>query len=546
MSPSEGTLLPTPEESNADFFRRSRKEWAELGGFPSPGHNGSVSSVGTESRRASVAVAPASELDAAPQSYMQPVPLVRAMPPPAPFPIDALGSIIGPAARSVMEYVQVPDALAAHAALGCAALAAQSHANVQTLAGPRPISLYMLTIAESGERKTASDTLASKPVHHRRLALQSEYKAALVEYQAAHEGHKLRVRQAKEDASDADTLANALMAIREEPPPRKPFFIVSEPTAEGLVLSLRDGQLSQALSSDEGGQFLGGHAMSEESELRTITLLSRIWDGSPIDRVRATEKEHTTLFGRRLTVHLMAQPEVANRLLGKSLYRSQGLLARFLICAPASRIGSRVHDGSTAEPCEDARLLAFWRAVTQLLERPPHEDREIGGLDPPCIALAPEARTLLVAAHNDIEVAMRDDGELSGIREFASKAVEHACRLAGVLTLIAHPEAILVTAETMRSALELVQAYLREHIRLASAASISIEVTNAVKLLDWIRRKRHREVSARKVMQLGPYSIREAPIAKAALRMLHDHGWLLTEDGSHYTVTPHVTCGWGN
>jgi hypothetical protein len=404
----------------------------------------------------------------------------------------------------------------------------------------------MLTIAESGERKTAADSLASTPVNERRMMLQTLYKAALREYEAAHEGHKMRVKQVKEGAADANSLASALREIQEDPPPRKPFFIVTEPTAEGLVISLRDGQYSQALSTDEGGQFLGGYAMSDESELRTITLLSRLWDGSPIDRVRATEKEHTTLFGRRLAVHLMAQPEVANRLLGKSLYRAQGMLGRFLICAPASRIGTRTHDGSAADPREDPRLRKYWHAVRQLLERQPNEDREVGGLDPPCMALSPEARGVLIAAHNDIEAAMRDDGELSGIREFASKAAEHACRLAAVLTLVEDPAAFSVTAETMRGALELVQAYLREHVRLAGSASISMEVGNGVKLWEWISRKKLREITPRKVMQLGPYSIREAPAARAALRMLDDHGWLWTEDGSHYVVPDHISDAWGS
>jgi hypothetical protein len=281
-------------------------------------------------------------------SRSQPIPLVRPMPPAQPYPVAALGPILGPAARAVMEHVQVPDALAAHAVLGCAALAAQPHANVQTLGGTRPLSLFMLTIAESGERKTAADTLANTPVHERRVTLQTQYKAALREYEAVRQGHLMRIKKAKDDAESADDLIHMLKEIQAEPPPRKPFFIVSEPTAEGLVISLRDGQFSQALATDEGGEFLGGYAMSEESELRTITLLSRLWDGSPIDRVRATEKEHTTLFGRRLAVHLMVQPEIAHRLLAKSLYRSQGLLARFLIVAPTSLIGTRLHDGFSA------------------------------------------------------------------------------------------------------------------------------------------------------------------------------------------------------
>jgi hypothetical protein len=406
------------------------------------------------------------------------------------------------------------------------------------------LSIFLLTVAESGERKTAADNLASAPVHERRVMLQTQYKAALRDYQAAHEGHRMRVKKAKEDAASPDDLARTLKEIQEEAPPRKPFFIVSEPTAEGLVISLRDGQLSQGLASDEGGQFLGGYAMSEDSELRTIALLSRLWDGTPIDRVRATEKEHTTLFGRRLSMHLMAQPEVAHRLLGKSLYRAQGLLARFLVCAPTSRIGTRLHDGTALDPREDSRLRKFWHAVHQLMELQPNEDREMGGLSPPCMALSPEARTLLISCHNDIEVAMRADGELADIREFASKAAEHACRIAGVLTLIADPTAISVSQETMRSALELVQAYLREYIRLAGAANISTEVGNAVKLLDWIKRTHRPEVTARTVMQFGPYAIREAPSARSALRLLRDHGWLVTQDGNLFTVPGYVRDSW--
>ena len=488
--------------------------------------------------------APASRNQSQLSQVSQPIPLIRPAEPAAPYPIEALGPILAPAARAVMEYVQVPDALAAHAVLSCAALAAQSHANVQTLGGARPLSLFMLTIAESGERKTASDTLASTPIREHRMRLQTTYKSDLQNYEAAHEGHRMRVKQAKEGASDADDLVRLLKELREAPPPRKPFFIVSEPTAEGLVLSLRDGQLSQALMTDEGGQFLGGHAMGEESELRTITLLSRLWDGSPIDRVRATDKEHTTLFGRRLAVHLMAQPEVANRMLGKSLYRSQGMLARFLICSPTSRIGSRIHDGKATDPQGDGRLRKYWHAVQQLLARQAHEDPELGGLDPPCLALSPEARTLLVAAHNDIEGAMKEDCDLAVVREFASKAAEHACRLAGVLTLLADPDAIAVTEETMHAALELAQAYIREHVRLAGSANVSREISHAVKLLEWIKRNKRHEITARKVMQLGPYAIREAPGAKAALRTLVEHGWLVNDGGSIYTVPSHVAADW--
>lgn len=170
--------------------------------------------------------------------------------------------------------------------------------------------------------------------------------------------------------------------------------------------------------------------MSEESELRTITLLSKLWDGSPVDRVRATDKEHVTLFGRSLAVHLMAQPEVATRMLGKSLYKSQGMLARFLICQPTSRIGSRVHDGSSDDPQNDSRLRRYWHALRQLLERQPTEDHDIGGLNPPCLALSPEARGLLVEAYNGIEGFMTTETLSEKYRQLAIRVEQCHCQIA--------------------------------------------------------------------------------------------------------------------
>ena len=47
--------------------------------------------------------------------------------------------------------------------------------------------------------------------------------------------------------------------------------------------------VSQALGSllSEGGQFIGGHGMSDDAKLRTAAGLSAAWDGEPFKRVRA-------------------------------------------------------------------------------------------------------------------------------------------------------------------------------------------------------------------------------------------------------------------
>lgn len=467
----------------------------------------------------------------------EPVPLTRSIPQPEPFPMTALGPILGPAAAALVELVQVPDALAANSVLAMAALAAQPHGDVETLGGPRPVSLFMLTVAESGERKTTVDRIVTEAARDRMTELQTEYGDALRQYEAKVEAYKLRVKLATDANKECpEALENQLTAIKLEEPPRKPFILITDPTVEGLVLALQDGQRSQGLFNDEGGQVIGGHALSDDAELRTITTLSKLWDGSSVDRVRAKDREHVVLRGRRLSVHLLCQPAVANRLLGKSLYRSQGLLARFLIAAPVSRIGSRLHSGDIQDPRDDARIRTYYEAVRVLLLTKPHEDPAYGGLSPPLLRLSPEARTRLVAAYNEIESAQAPDGELEDIREFASKAAEQACRIAAVLTLVSDPEALQISLESMDRALQLVQFYLYEQERLAGAAQTSPDIENAQALLSWIARKNVRTITARDVMQRGPSRIRDGVKAKTALQVLVDFQWLECT-GSSYRVT---------
>jgi hypothetical protein len=314
-------------------------------------------------------------------------------------------------------------------------------------------------------------------------------------------------------------------------------MIATDPTAEGLILSLKDGQYSQGIFSDEGGTLIGGHALSDEAELRTIAMLSRAWDGSPLDRVRATDREHVTLYGRRLSMHLMVQPEVALRLIGKPLYRSQGFLARILISAPASLIGTRKHHGHAIEVQENPSVRSYYSALSDLLSMPVIENQDLGGLDLRCIRLSAEARKALIDAFDDIEAAQQAEGELSTVREFASKASEHACRTAAVLSLVSNPREFIVESDAMTGALRLTEYYLGEQLRLAGAACVSVQIANANKLLEWIKRKGHRELTAKQVMQLGPNSIRDAASAKAALRTLVEFHWLNTDDGHRYYLS---------
>ena len=87
-----------------------------------------------------------------------PQPLLREIPAGEPYPVAALGPLRG-AVEAVQGQTLAPIAIPAQSALASASLAVQGFADVETLGGPCPTSIYCLTVAKSGERKSSCDSL---------------------------------------------------------------------------------------------------------------------------------------------------------------------------------------------------------------------------------------------------------------------------------------------------------------------------------------------------------------------------------------------------
>ena len=156
-----------------------------------------------------------------------------------------------------------------------------------------------------------------------------------------------------------------------------PIVVTPDPTVEGLVKNMASLRPSLGLFSDEGGAFLGGVGMNPENRLKTIATLSSFWDGSPVSRLRAGDGA-SLFLGRRLSVHLMAQPVAASTLLADPVANGQGILARFLTAEPESAIGTRTRLECRSE--SDSVLVRFAARLGELLRRPmPRSGRRRAG-----------------------------------------------------------------------------------------------------------------------------------------------------------------------
>jgi len=268
-----------------------------------------------------------------------PLPLRRTIAPAASYPLKALGKLLEDGARAIMDKVACPDALAAQSALGAAALAVQAHVDVvhPATGDRRPISLFLVTVAASGDRKTAADKFALEPVGLREAELYEKHerdRRAYLDAKASYE-HS-RDATVKSKNSSKQEIAKQLGALPPPPvAPLIPLLTIPEPTLEGLHKFLALGEPSIGLFSDEGGTFIGGYGMSDDIRLRTGSGLSDLWDGKAIKRVRGGDGV-LFLKGRRLSLHLMVQPGIAEALLADPILMQQGLLSRVLVSAPPS------------------------------------------------------------------------------------------------------------------------------------------------------------------------------------------------------------------
>ncbi len=456
-----------------------------------------------------------------------PIPLIPELAPSTAFPVNALGSVLAPAARAIAGKVQAPIEIAAQSVLAAASLAVQAIADVRMPFGQtRPLSLCFVTIASSGARKTTTDAEALWPIRKRETFLAEEYSRDIADHKhtlAAWEAEQKKIESDKK--LDFESRKAKLRALGSAPrPPLHPYLTAPEPTIEGLLKNWPDMPPSLGLFSAEGGQFIGGHGMSQDHRLKTAAALSELWDGRAPRRIRAGDGI-SDLRGKRLAVHLMVQPNVSVQFLSDASLRDQGLLSRVLVAAPGSIAGSRLYRDTS--PADETAIKSYGVTILRLLERTlalaPGTHNE---LTPRVIIFSPEAEAQWREFYDHIERQSAPGGELSAIPDFAGKAAEHAARLAGVLAVVEHPDTGEISADIMSCAVTLADWYVSEALRLAAVAMTSPVIARAQRLLIWLQERPAGEVAVRDICREGPPDLRQKAAAEEGVRVLCEHGWL--------------------
>jgi len=445
----------------------------------------------------------------------EPLPLRPAVLPSEPYPVEAMGDVLCGAAKAIQAAVQAPMALCAQSVLAAGALAVQGHVDIKEGFRTIPTSLYFITVGETGERKSQADRLALAPVKKHQKRLHNEYLVEKKRYDRACEKYR---RMSKKESDDMD------------PPeaPLLPVLITGDPTLEGVQKQLNLGLPTLGIFSDEGGKVVGGYAMKAENILGTISGLSSFWDGSSDVKVRAGDG-FCALYGKRVSLHLMLQPIVAQIVLQSDLLKAQGFLGRCLVTYPETTAGTRFRSlgGHEENVLQSSEMRRYYAIMMEMLERPlPLEEGKRNQLEPRTLVLDSDSSRLYLEFYNAVEKQLGSDGPYSQIRGFSNRIAEHALRLAGVLQAFEDFSEESISTSVMENAIVLARWYLNEALRLCEESNVSEDVILAEKLLKWIVDKSKDIVTLREIYQYGPLCVRKAETAKMAADVLVKHGYL--------------------
>ncbi|WP_460062839.1 YfjI family protein [Pseudomonas sp. H2_H09] len=450
-----------------------------------------------------------------------PRPLIESNPVPQPYPVQALGGILGPAVERMAEVIGVPKALAAQSVLAASALATQGHAGLQLDGRNYPLSLYLITVAASGDRKTAADRCALLPARQWEREQWQRYREQLARYRAA-QRQAQRIKPGDPEPSNGMSL---------EAEPSAPRLITTDPTIEALIKGLCHDLPSMGLFCDEGGQFLGSSTMSRDNRLKAVTTLSSLWDGSPIDRARSMVGESLRAYDRRLSLHLMLQPYLAMQLLSDPLLQGQGILGRCFMTWPTSLAGQRSYQA--VDLSKDAALKRYHHRLSALFYQPWSLSAD-GALQLSKLSLSPLARRRWIDLHDAIEAQLGEFGELASVRPSGSKAADNLLRVAGILAVV--EESSVVEVDHIQRASALVGYYLTEIQRLTEQEPVCRVKEEADRLLRWLQVKEWTRFSIRELNRNGPRFARKSSRHAAKLLVeLIDHQWLIS-DGHTFEV----------
>lgn len=438
------------------------------------------------------------------------------------FPSLACLPLLKGAVDEAENNIQAPRPLIFAGALAAIAISVQGLFDVRKPIGQCvPISLMMLSIADSGERKSTAENIFFEPIREFQKRKGIAYQAELKEW-----GLRLKIWDTKEKeiikqisklARDGECSKDAERRLfeHERSRPLKPKqlkMLYEDSTSEALFLGLHQNLSSAGLVSSEGGGVLNGRALTDLSKHNAI------WSGDSITVDRKTVESYE-VNGARLTVSIMAQKSSFDEYIRRNGEKSRGsgLWARFLVCHPRSTQGTRLLKNGTISWQHRNKFSTRLNGVLEsnvALLKDPHRERQI-------INFSPEAGEMWMGVYNSIESEIKAGGRFHQMGDHASKLADNIARVAALLHCFEGYEGDISCA-TLRFSVDFCLWCSDEFYYLFLPTPQ--EELDAIELDEWLLYSQERGdawVSRNYVRQYGPNKLRDKKRLDKALDKLY-------------------------
>lgn len=347
----------------------------------------------------------------------------------------------------VAEATQAPLELVLASALSTISLLCQPLIDVERpgkMIGP--VSLMVISIAQSGERKSTVESMFMGAIRVFVINAIKAHEKELLVWRIKSEAWEARKRKIIKEMSDRPEtdpeykhFENELILHHELKPERPRAFnpIYEDATTAALLKGMRLDCPWAALMSSEGVSALKG-------VFNDFGKINALWTGSTIDVARATV-EGCSLNDARLTIGIMIQPQILKEYLeGKGdRARSVGLLSRALVFNPESTQGKRFIN---KRPINKEVIARYQSRANQLLEKSIQRLRNVTE-EKEIIKFSSSAAEYWTESYNNIEYELQKGGKYERSKDHASKLSENIARVTALLHYFDFGNGIISLAE---------------------------------------------------------------------------------------------------
>jgi len=301
---------------------------------------------------------------------------------------------------------ETDTAMAGMAALGImSAMVNRATTVVYDNAWEESTVLSVMIFAPSGERKSAVMNPLLRPLLNRQRRMYEAYDEELKAWKK-----RQRTAPQKQDEDESD----------EEP--KRQLMYLSDVTPARLVRVMSDNGARAAAVSDEARSFMStvmGNRHNRDGG-DDLALFCSGWDGRDYIFERVGQGS-IVLKDPRLTLCLMMQNDVLDKMSQNQALRDSGFLARCLVSMPPSRIGYRTHD---APPPRPDIVQAYEEACEKVM-----------GLGEIQARLEYDALERIRVFNREKEIHQRSGGRYEGVPDWLQKASSHIIRVATLFAI---------------------------------------------------------------------------------------------------------------